>query len=190
MERPVNDYAEKTLAQELIRANQKAEAAENERLRAESERLKAQSVHYEEQMNLLRSQTNVLKDQADRNMEAIATLHNKLDHVDEHMSGHTHETGVRIYRNVEAVIKDEQKKQTADLKSVQKKQTEEIADGLKQQTNVLTEQMKSLSSRMDRVEESLEEAAGRDRGTLTVIILVALILNLLVSVLLFLGITF
>ncbi|MBR0164376.1 MAG: hypothetical protein IJQ12_06870 [Lachnospiraceae bacterium] len=185
-----DNASERTLASELIKANQKAEAAETERLRIESERLKQQSEHYQEQVRLMRDQTNVLKDQADRNMEAIATLHDKLDHVDEHMSGHTHETGVRIYRNVEAVIRDEQKKQTTELKNVQKRQSEDFDDSLKRQTDTLTQQMKLLNERINKVEKAVEESNEKDKSALSIIILVGLIANLIVSILLFLGITF
>ena len=97
MERQPDALSERSTAQELIRANHEAEAKE-------SERLKEQSLHYEEALN-------VLRDQADRNMEAIAGFHEKLDTV----SDKTHDTGVRIYRNVQAVIVEEQKKQTEAL---------------------------------------------------------------------------
>ncbi|MBR5968946.1 MAG: hypothetical protein IK016_01225 [Lachnospiraceae bacterium] len=189
MENTLDALSEKSLAQDLIRANQQAEAAEQERLRRQAE-------HYEQELS-------VLKDQADRNMEAIAGLHDKLDSANDK----THDTGVRIYRNVQAVILDEQKKQTEAI-------TAEVA----RQFSMLYARMDALeknaeADRLERTQEreqdrqataallkqtvkeegakEAEKEAGNDKsGTMSILMLVAMIAVLLLNVLMFMGISF
>ena len=150
MEKQNDNLSEKLTASELIRANRRAEAAE-------SERLKAQSLHYKEEIN-------VLRDQADRNMEAIAGLHSKLDTV----SDKTHDTGVRIYRNVQAVIVEEQRRQTDEILS----------------------HMQMLSDQVDLLKRKVEESSKDKTGVLSIVLLIALIANLILTMLMFCGITF
>ena len=185
MENSLDALSEKSLAQDLIRANQQAEAAEQERLRRQAE-------HYEQELS-------VLKDQADRNMEAIAGLHYKLDSANDK----THDTGVRIYRNVQAVILDEQKKQT-----------EQIMAEFARQFSVLYARMDALekNAEADRLERAQERASDRQEtaellkkavkeegeqetekeksGPLSILVLAAIIAVLALNVLMFMGISF
>ncbi|MBQ6734444.1 MAG: hypothetical protein IJR00_05995 [Lachnospiraceae bacterium] len=185
MENSLDALSEKSLAQDLIRANQQAEAAEQERLRRQAE-------HYEQELS-------VLKDQADRNMEAIAGLHDKLDSANDK----THDTGVRIYRNVQAVILDEQKKQT-----------EQITSEFARQISMLYARMDALekNAEADRLERSQERAQDRQEtadllkqtlkaegekesekekgSSLSILLLAAIIAVLALNVLMFMGISF
>ena len=142
-------------ADEIISANKKAEAAAAERLAAEK-------VHYEEEIR-------VLKEQVSQNMEAIASVHNKLKETEEK----THNTGVRIYRNVQAVIIDENKKQTQELT----KKVEEAA-----------KRLDDISAEISKSENFIKRSK---RGwILPVFVVLLLIANLVFSVLNFLGYTF
>ena len=138
--------AKKDFARELISANKKAEEAADRRLNE-------QKKHYEDEIN-------VLKDQADRNMEAIAGLHDKLDK----SNTNTHDTGVRIYRNVQAAIVEENEKQTKQL----------------------LEKMEALSSRI----KELEEKPEKSNTGLTILLLLGVIANLVLTILMFTGFKF
>ena len=142
-------------ADEIISANKKAEAAAAERLAAEK-------AHYEEEIR-------VLKEQVSQNMEAIASVHNKLKETEEK----THNTGVRIYRNVQAVIIDENKKQTQEL-------TKKVEEAAKRLDDISAEISKS---------ENLIKRSKRGL-LLPVFVVLLLIANLVFSVLNFLGYTF
>ena len=142
-------------ADEIISANKKAEAAAAERLAAEK-------AHYEEEIR-------VLKEQVSQNMEAIASVHNKLKETEEK----THNTGVRIYRNVQAVIIDENKKQTQEL-------TKKVEEAAKRLDDISAEISKS---------ENLIKHSKRG-WLLPVFVVLLLIANLVFSVLNFLGYTF
>ena len=139
-------------ADEIISANKKAEAAAAERLAAEK-------AHYEEEIRV----------QVSQNMEAIASVHNKLKETEEK----THNTGVRIYRNVQAVIIDENKKQTQELT----KKVEEAA-----------KRLDDISAEISKSENFIKRSK---RGwILPVFVVLLLIANLVFSVLNFLGYTF
>ena len=142
-------------ADEIISANKKTEAAAAERLAAEK-------AHYEEEIR-------VLKEQVSQNMEAIASVHNKLKETEEK----THNTGVRIYRNVQAVIIDENKKQTQEL-------TKKVEEAAKRLDDISAEIYKS---------ENLIKRSKRG-WILPVFVVLLLIANLVFSVLNFLGYTF
>ena len=145
IERNPETLSDKLTAGELIRANREAEAKE-------SERLKEQNVRYEEALS-------VLRDQADRNMEAIAGFHEKLDTV----SDKTHDTGVRIYRNVQAVIVEEQKKQTEALTerlNTLSERTEKVGE-MRDQVHDLAEQMEDLLEQVNDLYEQTEGLSGQ-----------------------------
>lgn len=138
--------AKRAFAKELMSANKKAEEAADRRLKAEKK-------HYEDEIN-------VLKDQADRNMEAIAGLHDKLDK----SNTNTHDTGVRIYRNVQAAIIDENSKQTKQI----------------------LEKIEALSARI----KELEEKPEKSNTGLMIMLLLGMIANLVLTILMFTGFSF
>ncbi|MBR0092702.1 MAG: hypothetical protein IJP92_13485 [Lachnospiraceae bacterium] len=185
MENTLDALSEKSLAQDLIRANQQAEAAEQERLRRQAE-------HYEQELN-------VLRDQADRNMEAIAGLHDKLDSANDK----THDTGVRIYRNVQAVILDEQKKQTETITAEFARQFQMLyarmdaleknaeADRLERAEEREQDRQATAAMLKQAVKKEEGETAEKEKtGALSILMLAGLIAVLALNVLMFLGISF
>ena len=103
-----DNLSDKVSAQEIIKANARAEAAEAERTRQEAEQYKAQ--------------LQELKENARQQKEAIDETRQSLASLSERMDGNEtriHDVGVQIYRNVQAVVEKGQadiRKEFAALK--------------------------------------------------------------------------
>ena len=97
-------------AEQIIEAN-------NEARQAELNRLKVINANHEEEITALKAQLQ-------ENREAIDRIDQLLTQTEEH----THTTGVRVYRNVQASFMEEQSKQTAVLLGQMKEQEEKVDD--------------------------------------------------------------
>ena len=208
--------------QDMIRANAAAEAAENEKLRAQREQ-------YRKEVNQLRQnaeQTRVAlqnieelvmkrpKTDNEEVLDAIKELTEKLTKRMDASDEAAHETGVRIYRNVQASVIEELGKQTDTLREAMGENTyEDQLSSIRRSTEGLAEVVKetgeSVSSKftenaeedrtylleqMTQIAAGLEEtktAAGASERVLRPVVLLSLILtivNLAVTLLSIFGI--
>ncbi|WP_035777283.1 hypothetical protein [Butyrivibrio sp. AE3004] len=189
MDNIMGKLAEKISAQEIIKANTAAEAAHREQI-------ENQNRQYEEEINVLRQNAqkmesrlddieDVLKElktgktEADANVQeldnAIRELKDNLSDRLNKSDEATHEVGVRIYRNVQASVIDEQKKQLDEIKEDLRKQMESI----RAEFTVLVRQLDSM--------QRANRAKNRGIMPLTVIILLATIANLALLILRIMG---
>ncbi len=189
MDNIMDKLAGKISAQEIINANAAAEAAHREQI-------ENQNRQYEEEINVLRQNAHKLEDRlnnieialkdlkADRD-EAdvnVQELDNAIRELKDNLSDRlnksdeaTHDVGVRIYRNVQAAVIDEQKKQLDEIKEDLKKQMESIRG----EFTMLVRQLDSM--------QRANRAKNRGIMPLTVIILIATIANLALVVLRIIG---
>ncbi|WP_044913876.1 hypothetical protein [Butyrivibrio sp. WCE2006] len=189
MDNIMDKLAGKISAQEIINANAAAEAAHREQI-------ENQNRQYEEEINVLRQNAHKLedrlnnieialkdlkkdRDEADVNVQeldnAIRELKNNLSDRLNKSDEATHDVGVRIYRNVQAAVIDEQKKQLDEIKEDLKKQMESIRG----EFTMLVRQLDSM--------QRANRAKNRGIMPLTVIILIATIANLALVVLRIIG---
>ncbi|WP_026509460.1 hypothetical protein [Butyrivibrio sp. LC3010] len=189
MDNIMDKLAGKISAQEIINANAAAEAAHREQI-------ENQNRQYEEEINVLRQNAHKLedrlnnieialkdlkkdRDEADVNVQeldnAIRELKDNLSDRLNKSDEATHDVGVRIYRNVQAAVIDEQKKQLDEIKEDLKKQMESIRG----EFTMLVRQLDSM--------QRANRAKNRGIMPLTVIILIATIANLALVVLRIIG---
>lgn len=110
MENILDNIAEKVSAQDIIRANQQAEAAEAERTRQEAEQYRAQ--------------LEELKENARENRQAIDETRKTLAELSERMDSNDtriHDVGVQVYRNVQAVVEKGQAQGLEEIKNLEEK---------------------------------------------------------------------
>ncbi|SDB46532.1 hypothetical protein [Butyrivibrio sp. INlla16] len=179
----------KISAQEMIKANTAAEAAHREQI-------ESQNKQYEEEIAVLRQNAKKLEDrlnniedvlddlkngkiEADRMSKELGSavkelnesLADRFDKSDEA----THDVGVRIYRNVQASVADEQKKQLDEIREDLKKQMESI----RSEFTVLVRQLDSM--------QRANRAKNRGLMPLVVVTLLAVIANLALLILRIVG---
>ena len=113
------------------------------------------------------------------------TYQKMMDQVTEMISAsdtNTHDVGVRVYRNVQACVQDEQKKQTQELESAWKETTDKTEAKLAAMIQTLSENVKKTGlntaeqlKEMQRQMETLQIAVERkNAGLLPVAILTLL----------------
>lgn len=151
-------------AQEIIRANVAAEAAETERLKKQEENYKSEIAELKENASrtedlLMQIRTYIgknnnenndeivrLVDELDKNLKTMLEetndkLSKRLDETDEK----NHDVGVRVYRNVQASLVDEQKKQTEEiLQAVNNISSDKMRSDMKEQFKELTRKVDAL----------------------------------------------
>lgn len=196
--------------QDMIRANAQAEAQENERLRLQKEQYRkevaALKKSTEQTQSTLQSIEELLMKRPKGNdneevLDALKELGEKIGKRVEESDQATHETGVRVYRNVEAKLDESLKIQTGELTELIKEgNTDELSERIKLSTEVITTQIKemqdALMASMDengvrQIEEletknqelgvALEEtkaAASQSERVLRPIVLITLILSI------------
>lgn len=122
MENFINKLTEKFGAQDIIRANSQAEAAEAERIKQEAEQYRLQleemkraSQEYRAILEEMRndagdykSTLQEMKEDAKESKEKLAENESKI-----------HDVGVQVYRNVQAVIEKNQEKSKEEIKDIQ-----------------------------------------------------------------------
>ena len=189
MENMMGNLAGKISAQEMIKANTAAEAAHREQI-------ESQNRQYEEEITVLRQNAKKLEDRldsiegvlndlktgkidADKSSKelgsAVKELSESLTDRFNKSDEATHDVGVRIYRNVQASVADEQKKQLDEIKEDFKRQMESI----RSEFTVLVRQLDSM--------QRANRAKNRGLMPLTVIILIATIANLALAILKIIG---
>ncbi len=129
MDNFMDRIAHKFNAQEMIKANAAAEAAENKRLREqaasyqeylkEMRRLNLMNVEMGDKLNQMLDTMKTRLDEAHeaKQEEADCTdLAGTLETVKEQLADHVHKENVKVYRNVQAVVVEECAKQTESYK--------------------------------------------------------------------------
>jgi len=174
----MDKLAQKLSAQEMIKANAAAEAAETERLRI-------QVARYQTEMEEIRKGAADMTDQIRHLEEIIQNNAGKTDtdscqkimeQISEIVSvsdTNTHDVGVRVYRNVQACVQDEQKKQTQELEKTWKETTDSAENKLVAMIQTLSENAKKADlntaeqlKEMQRQLETLQIAIERKNAGL------------------------
>lgn len=164
MENLMEKVTQRLGAQEIIRANVAAEAAETERLKKQEENYKSEIAELKENASrtedlLMQIRTYIgknnnenndeivhLVDELDKNLKTMLEetndkLSKRLDETDEK----NHDVGVRVYRNVQASLVDEQKKQTEEiLQAVNNISSDKMRSDMKEQFKELTRKVDAL----------------------------------------------
>lgn len=122
MENFMNKLAEKFSAQDIIKANSQAEAAEAARIKQEAEQYKVQleemkkaSSEYRAILEDMRNDAGDYKTQLQEMKEETRQYKEKLEENETKI----HDVGVQVYRNVQAVIEKSQDKSKEELKDIQ-----------------------------------------------------------------------
>ena len=172
MENLMGKLDEKISAQEMIKANTAAEAAHRQQI-------EDQNKHYEEEIRLLRQNAQNME-------ERLSNLESGMEHrlddlrtdivkrVNESDEA-THDVGVRIYRNVQASVIDEQKKQM-----------EEIREDLHKQMEAVKAEFITMAGKIEDMQFA-ENNKSKGLLPLTVIVLLASIANLVLVILRIIG---
>ena len=174
----MDKLAQKLSAQEMIKANAAAEAAETERLRI-------QVARYQTEMEEIRKGAADMTDRIRHLEEIIQNNAGKTDtdscqkimeQISEIVSvsdTNTHDVGVRVYRNVQACVQDEQKKQTQELEKTWKETTDSAENKLVAMIQTLSENAKKADlntaeqlKEMQRQLETLQIAIERKNAGL------------------------
>ncbi len=118
----MNRLAEKISAQDIIRANSQAEAAETQRIKQEAEQYRLQleeikhsSQEYKAILEEMRNDAGDYKNQLQDMKEDSKAFRAKLEESDTKI----HDVGVQVYRNVQAVIEKSQDKNKEEIKDIQ-----------------------------------------------------------------------
>lgn len=154
MDNLMGKLAEKLSAQEMIKANNAAEAAHREQM-------ELQNKQYEEELDVLRQNAKRMEslitdiedaladiktqgkdtDCASKDLDiAIEELKKDIEERFAQSDEATHDVGVRIYRNVQASVAEEQNKQLEEIRSDFNKQM----DSIRGEFQVMLRQMESL----------------------------------------------
>jgi chaperonin cofactor prefoldin len=158
MEDFMTRQANKLSAQEMIKANEAAEAARRQQI-------EDQNKQYEKELEVLQQNAQKLEGRLDSIETAIEDLNKRIDASDEA----THDVGVRIYRNVQASVADEQKKQLDEIKENMQKQM----DGIRGEFSVL---LRRLDTTRNQLEEQYRDNSGqKTKGLLPLVVIVLLI---------------
>ena len=179
----MDKFAQKLSAQEMIRANEAAEAAEQDRIKKQAEAYEKELTILKENMNRLQKGIDTIADSSSNNniditpiKEQIDSILKKLEESDEK----TYDVGVRTWRNVEASIQQANDKQIPALKQA-------LSD-----ENVKTlEEIKGEFKKLSKCAESIEIQIGnKNNGVLpvTIITLVIAVADLVILLLHIYGI--
>lgn len=131
MENILDNLAEKINAQDIIRANQQAEAAEADRTRQEAEQYRAQ-------LEQLRENAKENRQAIDDTRKSLAELSERMDSNDTKI----HDVGVQVYRNVQAVVEKGHAQELEEFKKIEEKVSagfEELSRNNAEQLGELTE---------------------------------------------------
>ena len=189
-----DSLSDKVSAQEIIKANARAEAAEAERTRIEAEQYKAQ-------LQELKENARAQKEAIDDTRKSLASLSERMDGSETKV----HDVGVQIYRNVQAVVEKSQlenKKEIAALKDQTAASFDEIKNSNEEEFRRLTEQsdkafkdlkeknagqFKEIDSKFEQVLVGLE---SRNKGLLPLVIITLLVsaADLIINILRMLGV--
>ena len=172
MENFITRHATKLSAQEMIKANEAAEAARRQQI-------EDQNKQYEKELDVLRQNAQKLEGRLDGIEAALSEINKRIDESDEA----THDVGVRIYRNVQASVADEQQKQLEEIKKNMQKQM----DGIRGEFSVL---LRRLDTTRNQLEEQYRDSSGqKTKGLLPlgVIVLLISIADLVINILRILG---
>ena len=189
MDNFMDKLAQKLSAQEMIKANAAAEAAETERLRI-------QVARYQTEMEEIRKGAADMTDQIRHLEEIIQNNAGKTDtescqKVVELITGiiaasdtNTHDVGVRVYRNVQACVQDEQKKQTQELEKAWKETADSAENKLAAMVQTLSENVKKADlntaeqlKEIQRQLETLQIAIERKNGGLLPVAVFTLLIS-------------
>ena len=197
MENFIKRHTDKISAQEMIKANNAAEAAHREQI-------EKQNKQYEEEIDVLKKNADklearlgsiegILKDlkepketneagagDFDRVIDSIKEdIEKRMDKTDEA----THDIGVRIYRNVQASVIDEQKKQLEDIREDLHKQT----DAIKGEFSVLLRRLDTTRNQLEEQYQNSNKSNGKGVVPLLVLVLIISLGDLVFNILRFLG---
>ncbi len=131
----MNKLAEKIGAQDIIRANSQAEAAEAERIRLEAEHYKAQMEELKQNAEDFKKNAEDFRQTAEEykqhldemiedakeykeSLELLRTEYKQNHEKLEASDSRIHDIGVQVYRNVEAVVEKNQEKTKDEFKEV------------------------------------------------------------------------
>ncbi len=120
----MDKLAEKISAQDIIRANAQAEAAEAERTKQEAEQYKQQ---FEELRQNERAHRSAIEDTKasleeakefiQETRESVASLSKRIDENENQV----HDVGVQVYRNVQAIVEKGQEKTKDEFKELNRR---------------------------------------------------------------------
>ena len=120
MENFMDKLAEKFSPQDIIKANSQAEMAEAQRIKKEAEHyrreieeLRKHAAEYSQQLEQLEELMETSRDYS----EEFDKIVNKMDESDTK----THDVGVQIYRNVQAIVDKNREKVEEEINEVNKK---------------------------------------------------------------------
>ncbi|MBQ8591645.1 MAG: hypothetical protein IJ485_02705 [Lachnospiraceae bacterium] len=149
MDNFMDKLAQKFNAQEMIKANSAAEAAENKRMQEqlaayeeclkEMRSLNLTNVEMSEKLNDLIDEVSekieaiVLPEQDNENEETVQKLTDAMNALKEQVTDYVHKENVKVYRNVQAVVVEELTKQTETLQAENKALKESL-----KMTNIVT----------------------------------------------------
>ena len=165
MDNFMNKLAEKISAQDIIRANSQAEAAENERIKQEAEQYKAQLQQLKQNAEEYKKYLDEYKALLEEMKENTSSYTSKLDE----NATRIHDVGVQTYRNVQAVVEKSQDKNREEIRELGKE----------------------LGKKMDEKFETVLFAAEKGNGALlplTIITMILVIADIVINVLRILGI--
>ncbi|MBE5844881.1 MAG: hypothetical protein E7302_12055 [Butyrivibrio sp.] len=158
MENFMDRQANKLSAQEMIKANEAAEAARRQQI-------EDQNKHYEKEIEVLRQNAQNLEDRLNNIDTALDGLNKRIDASDEA----THDVGVRIYRNVQASVADEQNKQLEEIKENLQKQM----DSIRGEFSVLVRRLDTTRNQLE--EEYRDSSRQKTKGLIPLVVIVLLI---------------
>ena len=124
----MNKIAEKISAQDIIKANLQAEAAETERIKQETERMRQEAEQYKAQMeemkqvseeyrNVIQEMRNDAQDYKKQLQEMKEDTREYKDKLQENETK-IHDVGVQVYRNVQAIIEKGEAKNREEFKEL------------------------------------------------------------------------
>jgi uncharacterized coiled-coil DUF342 family protein len=131
MDNFMNKLVEKISAQDIIKANSQAEAAEAQRIKLEAENYKIQldeiknnNEEYKKQLEEIRLQAQQMRQETQEfraQFQEILSATNEYKDKLENNDVKIHDVGVQVYRNVQAVVEKSQKLNKEEFKEVSKK---------------------------------------------------------------------
>ncbi len=197
MESFMDRRADKLSAQEMIKANEAAEAAHREQI-------EKQNKQYEEEIAVLRQNAQKLENRLDDIEGALKDLSAKANNPDDSAQNvdvaigdlrenlekrldksdeTTHDVGVRIYRNVQASVIDEQNKQMDAIREDFKKQL----DSIRGEFSVLLRRLDTTRSQLEEEYRNNNNDSNKGIIPIGVLILLVSVANLVINILRILG---
>ncbi len=131
MDNFMNKLVEKISAQDIIKANSQAEAAEAQRIKLEAENYKLQldeirqsNEEYKNQLENIRLQSEQMRQEAQEFRVQLQEMYSATKEYKDKLEENDvqiHDVGVQVYRNVQAVIEKGQNANKEEFKEVVKK---------------------------------------------------------------------